>query len=122
MKKVKKLFMIVSHGIVSLIMWWIALFLIAQLKKFNLVSAKNLTRFPGAGRKSVFSENMMNGLKAFYFEQRELTTSVSVVQLRIYARSISEAEVDAILSTNVLKQKHAIYQQHYRLLSKWDQS
>jgi hypothetical protein len=44
-------------------------------KNYNRVSAKNLTRFLGSGRKSVFSENMMNRLKAFYFEHSELTNS-----------------------------------------------
>jgi transposase-like protein len=91
-------------------------------KKNNRVSAKNLTRFPGTGRKSLFSKNMMNGLKDFYFEQRELTNSVSVMQLRIHARSISEVEVDSILSTNVIKPNHVVNQRLYRLLSKWDQS
>jgi hypothetical protein len=38
----------------------------------------------------------MNGLKGIYFEQRELTSSVSAMQLRIHARSIRKAEVDAI--------------------------
>jgi hypothetical protein len=37
----------------------IVLLLANQQKKYNRVSAKNLARFPGAGRKSVFSENMM---------------------------------------------------------------
>jgi hypothetical protein len=65
---------------------------------------------------------MMDGLKAFYFEQRELTNSASVMQLRIHARNINDAEADAILSTNIAQPNHAINQQICRLLKTWDQS
>jgi hypothetical protein len=119
--KVQKLILIISHGIVVIKMRLILLFVIAREKQYICVSSKNLTRCPGGGRKSVFSENMMDGLKAFYFEQRELTNSVSVMQLRIHDRNINDAEVDAILSNNVLQPNHAIKQRLRRLLKTWDQ-
>jgi hypothetical protein len=65
---------------------------------------------------------MMDGLKVFYFEQRSLTISVSVMQWRIHARNINEAEVDATLSTNNEQPNHAIKQRVYRLLKTWNQS
>jgi hypothetical protein len=90
--------------------------------KFQKVNLAKMTHFPGAGCRYLFSENIIDGLKSFYSEQGELTNSVSVIQWHIHARSISEEEVDAILSTNFLRPNHAIKQRIYLLLSKWDQS
>ena len=80
------------------------------------------TRLPGSGSHRRFSQEVVDGLKKFFFEQREITNSVSLLSLRNEARRINRYEINQIPNNNPYKPYHALNQRLYRLLLIWDQS